>query len=156
LGKENTLRVSENLLRGTFEPKREIVLSPLVKRPGCDVDHLPPSSVEVRNAWSFTFVPLYVYIAETGKTSTLRDKKQEESETNCVVKGFMICTLYQIEFGCTYQVECAGRGVQHAWEGEMPTQFIVIVSYILQPNRLILKPHFRASCDSSCVRDMTT
>jgi hypothetical protein len=29
-------------------------LSPEVKRPGCETDHSPPSSAEVKNAWSYT------------------------------------------------------------------------------------------------------
>jgi hypothetical protein len=32
------------------------VLSPGVKRPGCEADHSPPSSVEVKNAWSYTSI----------------------------------------------------------------------------------------------------
>jgi len=28
-----------------------------VKRPWCDADHSPPSSAEVKNAWSYTFTP---------------------------------------------------------------------------------------------------
>jgi hypothetical protein len=31
-----------------------------VKRPGHDVDHLPPSSVEVKNKWSYTATSLYM------------------------------------------------------------------------------------------------
>jgi hypothetical protein len=34
--------------RGTF---------PGVKRPGREADHSPPSSVEVKNAWSYTSTP---------------------------------------------------------------------------------------------------
>jgi len=62
------LRVSENMvLRGTFGPKKK-VLSPVVQRPGRKVDHSPTSSAEVKNGWSYTSVPLYAYIAGTGKT----------------------------------------------------------------------------------------
>jgi hypothetical protein len=28
-----------------------------VKRPGCEADHSPPSSAEVKNAWSYTSTP---------------------------------------------------------------------------------------------------
>jgi len=59
------------VLAGTFGPKRVIVLSPAVQRPVRKIDHSPPSSAEVKNEWSYTSVPLYAYIAETGKTSTL-------------------------------------------------------------------------------------
>jgi hypothetical protein len=33
------------------------VLSLRVKRPGREADHSPPSSAEVKNAWSYTFTP---------------------------------------------------------------------------------------------------
>jgi len=33
---------------------RHSVLSPGVKRPGCEADHSPPSSAEVNNAWCYT------------------------------------------------------------------------------------------------------
>jgi len=32
-------------------------LTPGVKRPGCEADLLPPSSAEVKNAWSYTSSP---------------------------------------------------------------------------------------------------
>jgi hypothetical protein len=38
-------------------------LSPEVKRPGREGHHLPPSSVEVKNAWSYTSSPPYVFMA---------------------------------------------------------------------------------------------
>jgi hypothetical protein len=28
-----------------------------VKQPGCEADHSPPSSAEVKNAWSYTSTP---------------------------------------------------------------------------------------------------
>jgi hypothetical protein len=34
-----------------------------VKRPGREADHSPPSSAEVRNAWSYTSSPQYVFMA---------------------------------------------------------------------------------------------
>ena len=69
--------VSENMvLRGPFGPKREIVLSPVVQRPGHKVDHSPPSSAEVKIGWTYTSVSLYAYIAGTGQISTLRVMKQ--------------------------------------------------------------------------------
>jgi hypothetical protein len=39
------------------------VLSPWVKRPGHEANHLPPSSAEVKNTWSYTSTPLYVFMA---------------------------------------------------------------------------------------------
>jgi len=34
-----------------------------VKRTGRKANHLPPSSAEVKKAWSYTFTPQYVFIA---------------------------------------------------------------------------------------------
>jgi hypothetical protein len=34
-----------------------------VKRPGHAADHSPPSSAEVKNAWSYTSTPLYAFMA---------------------------------------------------------------------------------------------
>jgi hypothetical protein len=33
------------------------------KRPGCEADHSPPSSAEVKNAWSYTSIPQYTFMA---------------------------------------------------------------------------------------------
>jgi len=33
-----------------------------VEPPGCEADHSPPSSAKVKNAWSYTSTPSYVYI----------------------------------------------------------------------------------------------
>jgi hypothetical protein len=37
-------------------------LSPSVKRPVREADHLPPSSTEVKNAWRYTSTPSYVFM----------------------------------------------------------------------------------------------
>jgi hypothetical protein len=34
-----------------------------VKRPGLEADHSSPSSADVKNAWSYTFTPQYVFMA---------------------------------------------------------------------------------------------
>jgi hypothetical protein len=34
-----------------------------IKRPECEADHSPPSIAEVKNAWSYTSTPQYVFIA---------------------------------------------------------------------------------------------
>jgi hypothetical protein len=34
-----------------------------IKRPGCEADHSPPSSAEIKNAWSYTSTPQYVFMA---------------------------------------------------------------------------------------------
>jgi hypothetical protein len=36
---------------------------PRVKQSGCEADNSPPSGVEVKNAWSYTFIPPYVFMA---------------------------------------------------------------------------------------------
>jgi hypothetical protein len=36
---------------------------PGVKWPGREAHHSPPSSAEVKNVWSYTFTPQYVFIA---------------------------------------------------------------------------------------------
>jgi hypothetical protein len=38
-------------------------LSPGVKLPGREADHSPPSSAEVKNAWSYTSTSPFVFIA---------------------------------------------------------------------------------------------
>jgi hypothetical protein len=38
------------------------VLSLGVKQLGCEADHSPPSSARVKNAWSYTFIPQYVFM----------------------------------------------------------------------------------------------
>jgi hypothetical protein len=43
-------RVREALYRG-------------VKRPGSETDHSPPSSAEIKNAWSYTSTPQYTFMA---------------------------------------------------------------------------------------------
>jgi hypothetical protein len=37
-------------------------LSPMVKQPGREGDRSPPSSAEVKNAWSYTSTPSYVFM----------------------------------------------------------------------------------------------
>jgi hypothetical protein len=39
------------------------VLSPGVKWPGREADHLPPSSGEVRDTWIYTYTPPYAFVA---------------------------------------------------------------------------------------------
>jgi hypothetical protein len=34
-----------------------------VKRPGHEADHSPPSSADVKNAWSYTSTPQYVFMS---------------------------------------------------------------------------------------------
>jgi hypothetical protein len=51
---------------GTTQPPIQWVpggLSLGVKRPGREAGHSPPSSAEVKNAWSYTSTPQYVFMA---------------------------------------------------------------------------------------------
>jgi len=38
-------------------------LSLAVKQLGCEADHSPPSSAGVKNAWSYTCIPQYTFMA---------------------------------------------------------------------------------------------
>jgi len=38
-----------------FQPP--ILWVPGVKQPGCETDHLPPSSAGIKNVWSYTSTP---------------------------------------------------------------------------------------------------
>jgi hypothetical protein len=38
-------------------------LSPGVKRPGREAEHLPVSSAEVKKTWIYTSIPLYAFMA---------------------------------------------------------------------------------------------
>jgi hypothetical protein len=44
-------------------PRVTEVISLGVKRPGREADHSPPSSAEIKNAWSYTSTPQYVFMA---------------------------------------------------------------------------------------------
>jgi len=54
------------LFTTTTQPPIQLIpgaLSLGVKRPGREADHLSPPSAEVKNAWSYTSTPTYVFIA---------------------------------------------------------------------------------------------
>jgi hypothetical protein len=57
--------VSRTALGPTQPPIKWVpgTLSLGVKRPGHEADHSPPSSAEVKNAWSYTSTPQYVFMA---------------------------------------------------------------------------------------------
>jgi hypothetical protein len=51
---------------GPTQPRMQWVTGTLsleVKRPGCEADHSPPSSAEVKNAWSYNSTLQYTFIA---------------------------------------------------------------------------------------------
>jgi hypothetical protein len=52
-------------LGSTQPPSQRLTgaLSPGVKRPGRDADHLPPVSAEVKKIWIYTSTPPYVFMA---------------------------------------------------------------------------------------------
>jgi hypothetical protein len=45
---------------GPTQPPSQWVLG--AKPPGCEADHSSPSSAEVKNAWSYTSIPPYVFM----------------------------------------------------------------------------------------------
>jgi hypothetical protein len=56
--------IMSRLALGPIQPPVQWVpgaLSLGVKRPGREPDHLPPSSAEVKNAWSYTSAPQYAF-----------------------------------------------------------------------------------------------
>jgi hypothetical protein len=66
------MKVSYRITRGRtvpyFQWKPPIqwvpgALSPVVKRPGREVDHSPPTSAEVKQMGIYTSTPLYVFMA---------------------------------------------------------------------------------------------
>jgi hypothetical protein len=55
-----TLHTASRKVVGPTQPPTQWVpgaLSLGVKRPGSEADHSPPSSAEVKNAWSYTSTP---------------------------------------------------------------------------------------------------
>jgi hypothetical protein len=51
---------------GSTQPPFQWILgatSLRVKQPGREADHLPPSSAEVKNVWSYTSTPQHVFMA---------------------------------------------------------------------------------------------
>jgi hypothetical protein len=59
------LLLSGSDLEPTQPPIQRVpgVLSLAVKRPGREADHSPPPSAEVKNVWSYTSTPQYVFMA---------------------------------------------------------------------------------------------
>jgi hypothetical protein len=55
---------SRTALGPTQPPIRWVlgILSPGIKRPGREADHLSPTSAEVKNTWSYTSTPQYVFM----------------------------------------------------------------------------------------------
>jgi hypothetical protein len=60
--------LSTTAFRTALEPTQPPIqrvpgaLSLEVKRPDCEFDHLPPFNAEVKNAWSYTYTPQYVFM----------------------------------------------------------------------------------------------
>jgi hypothetical protein len=58
--------MSSRPVLGSTQPPIQLVpraLSPAVKRPGHEADHLPPISAEVKKMWIYTFTPTYAFMA---------------------------------------------------------------------------------------------
>jgi hypothetical protein len=65
-GKRFPLSMLSRLHLGTTQPPIQWIqgaLSLQEKCPGCEVDHLPPNSAEVKNIWIYTFMPPCVFIS---------------------------------------------------------------------------------------------
>jgi hypothetical protein len=58
----HSLYSSPNIVRVIKLKRVPGTLSLGVKRPGPEADHSPPSSAEVKNAWSYTSTPQYVFM----------------------------------------------------------------------------------------------
>jgi len=58
---------------GPTQPPAQRVPGPFfgVKLPGCNVDHPPPSSADVKNEWNYTPTPPYAFMALKGKVFAL-------------------------------------------------------------------------------------
>jgi len=46
------------------------VLSPGIKHPRCETEHSPPTSAEVKSAWSYNSIPPYIFMAWDLTTGT--------------------------------------------------------------------------------------
>jgi hypothetical protein len=60
------LQCASRTALGPTQPPIQWVQGPLslgVKQPGREADHSPPSSTEVKNAWSYTSTSQYVFMA---------------------------------------------------------------------------------------------
>jgi hypothetical protein len=60
-----TTAVFRTALGPTQSPIQRVAgsLSLVIKRPGREADHSPPSRAEVKNAWSYTSTPQYAFMA---------------------------------------------------------------------------------------------
>jgi hypothetical protein len=70
-GKNFHFSMSSRLALGPTQPPIQWVpgaLSPGVKRPGREADHLPPTSAEVKKTWVYTSSPPYIFMLSTGTT----------------------------------------------------------------------------------------
>jgi hypothetical protein len=53
-----------------------------VKQPGREADHSPPTSAEVKNAWSYTSTPQYTFMAWDNLTFTFTNTLHEADQSN--------------------------------------------------------------------------
>jgi hypothetical protein len=82
--------VSRTALGPTQSPIQWVTgaLSLGVKRPGREADHSPPSSAEVKNAWSYTFTPPYVFM----KWCLVKHRDKLEQATYTIGENFHVAT----------------------------------------------------------------
>jgi hypothetical protein len=83
-----------------------------VKRPGREVDHSPPYSAEVKNAWKYTSIPQYVFMAwclvkhrdTSARTSRTLRKPESAIETSQMRSSS--ADLWIVRWGSTLDSEC--------------------------------------------------
>jgi hypothetical protein len=62
---------------------------PEVKRPGREADHLPPSNVEFKNLWSYTFTRSYAFISSRGQIHISFGLNLKFWKTPCPVQKYI-------------------------------------------------------------------
>jgi hypothetical protein len=68
-----------------------------VKRPDREAEYSPPSSAEVKNAWSYTSIPQYTCMAWCSVKR--KHKREEVAGEDCIMRSFITCALQQILLG---------------------------------------------------------
>jgi hypothetical protein len=94
-----------------------------VKRPGREVYHSPPSSAEVKNAWSYTFTPpirlhgvvlIYSRAARYTLSTDSTHKLRSEDNLNCTPYGTRRKAKHsrKTDIHCNFHISPAGLCVQ--------------------------------------------
>jgi hypothetical protein len=113
---------------GPTQPPTQWVLKAVslgIKRPAREVDHLPPSSAEVTNAWNYTSTPQYAFMAwcflKQRDNFTLsipfNPRRDGHTEEFCVF-NFLCCSLLCISVGL-FIVVAFDFGAPSYWDGRI-------------------------------------